>query len=554
MEGGAILHDIPSEQYLQFLFNNPVIEFIGNGVYSNTFILTLPEPNIIVGFYPGKSLSDYTEINKVLVKIVPVIDREQTSYISTRTYGNIVEKYIFLDEVKKQLDIYEKTNINLEPLCPKVLHSLVMDYENTEEIEKIDILIKVDTHTKEYNTHGIIFMEYIDGSITQNRALKKYSENIQMIDMIHISFMYEYKRLINAGYIHADLHTENVLFVPKYTYSNRCKFRLVFIDFMMALSILPDKIDPLIKYFENRETREDLFTNPFIDTITDDFRNYYYLARQGSINAFQENKNLTYEDLFIIKIFANSQVFLSYVYPSNSEFNEKVKKMEDERKIQIEKNLKSIKTGDIQIKDKNFTMTRTDGKFLFTQANPVAINAVEEPVAINAVEEPVAMIQQNRDMNENINNSIFRTSYNYDPITFALYNWQMYKLVTKDTFKNINIVDKNTNPIVDNWKFIRNIRTNILEYIIDNQIDEKEEYDIYKELYKIEDLQNSIQVYKGVIKAMSNGDDEKYADEINGKYRIDYDVDLENNMNSKIKEATSQIEKIVDQISLKLKR
>ena len=566
MDGGAILHGIPSEQYLQILLNNPTVVPIGYGVYSNTFILTLPEPNIIVGFYPGISLTNYNEINKVLVKIVSVIDRNEPGYTRIKKFP-IVETETFLDEVNKQLDIYEKTNMNLEPLCPKILHSVIMDYKNKNDISIIDKLINIDTRNKQFNTHGIIFMEYIEGSITQEKALTLNSRNTNTIKNIHISFMYEYKRLINAGYIHGDLHANNVLFVPDYKYTENYNFRLVFIDFMQAIPILPDKIPQLIEYFETGTYSRKLFNENFIDTnITNEIKENYIITQERMIN-YVKNR-LSSKILFIIKIFANSFVFLEYTDPVNPTFMFYVKEMEKKRKTQIEFNLKHMKTGDIPIRDKNFTMTRTDnGNFLFTQTNPVAMNPVEEPVAmnpveepgamnpveepvaINPVEEPVAINQNNRSID--VDESEFQTSNNYDRKKFAVTNFKMYKIVTDGTIENINIKDedKKTNPILNNWKHIRDILTKILNYLIDNPTDEEEEYNIYKELYKIEELQNSIQVYKGVIKAMSTN-----SKATNSEYRIDYDSELEKNMNSKIIKAFTQINGIVKPLLLKLKR
>ena len=179
---------------------------------------------------------------------------------------------------------------------------------------------------------------------------------------------------------------------------------------------------------------------------------------------------------------------------------------------------------------------------------PVAMNPVEEPVAINPVEEPVAINQNNRSID--VDESEFQTSNNYDRKKFAVTNFKMYKIVTDGTIENINIKDedKKTNPILNNWKHIRDIRTKILNYLIDNPTDEEEEYNIYKELYKIEELQNSIQVYKGVIKAMSTN-----SKATNSEYRIDYDSELEKNMNSKIIKAFTQINGIVKPLLLKLK-
>jgi len=390
IKGGAIIYDDNRDNYLPWLLDAlsepdfPRIKVIGDGAYSATFTLRLPEPNKIYGIYPGISNESIVSLDKVLVKIIPIADKETEHGIVTEEHYN--------DEVEMQKDVYDKTNDNLEPLCPKILHHTIVD-SNANQIEFKKILdctikindnkkIKININNDIIKKYGIIFMEFVDGSTTLSERIKWVQYKDGRKAHTHnendtISFIYEYKRLIQSGYINADLHEQNILYIENYHYSENYKFRLVFIDFGIVFRIKDEYIQILLNVFDTGEIKTKIQDFLWFNNDNDKF--FYNLNVLDCIKFLKTNVK-KYNDNnndFIAKILQNSIILVDHYNIFHQEFRYKVNEMQNERTTQINLNTEHFKKIIVEIKDKKYKLLKKNKIYELVEDTKAVSNTID---------------------------------------------------------------------------------------------------------------------------------------------------------------------------------
>ena len=268
--GGILIKGESKKAFYNFLQKSS-LNYVTSG--ANGFIFkasqqkTDPSPYrfIDISEYGEGAASKYGEpVKDLLIKFVFLDDK----YAKNRDFNfKLYEKDIqfstkqnFIDEVNTQVDIYMKSIKYLQPICPAIVYSEIMDMtdnnrkklfelcrldnsqknENENEKENINISILRTMLTKvKFNSIGIIGMEYVSNS---NTAFNYYtSEDYKDKNLLLNACLYLLIELaMTTGYTQGDFHLGNFLISPDTTnYFYGYNIRPILIDFGYSKKILP---------------------------------------------------------------------------------------------------------------------------------------------------------------------------------------------------------------------------------------------------------------------------------------------------------------------------
>jgi hypothetical protein len=241
LKGGLFLKQSENAELLFTLFlNNTIkIDYVADGANGIIYKLTVPE----------KFRSGYT-------------------YIDPNNYGQPVREIAlklcilenkdipnFKSEVNIQTDIFKKSTIFLQPLCPAILFSKVLN--DKEKRELITKMIKIDMSVKKHKLPfkdtelditqlltdnklrlGIIAMEFEKDYKRLFDFIKSQSISREMkIKYINYGLYIIIKLALETGYSHADFHTANIMIHPTMDYFGEKSGRPLILDFGYSVKI-----------------------------------------------------------------------------------------------------------------------------------------------------------------------------------------------------------------------------------------------------------------------------------------------------------------------------
>ena len=247
MTGGTIISQIPTED---IILNSTHSLLSANSVGGYLYVLTVNTTNPFYGIYPGYK-NIVSDVNSVIMKIVYIKhDSEDpilTSFDNNHQNKEVVYASTFVNESKIHTDVFKKSNLLLEPICPRPLHFEIIE-QNTlqphqqhilKQYTEIKAFLKVNPDYK----IGIVIMENLDGCKTIGSQfpgygidLTKYtldSDFTQQQQILCVSIIYQLIQLRDLGYIHGDTHLNNAMYMDEklYNYSNQNGPRVFIIDF-----------------------------------------------------------------------------------------------------------------------------------------------------------------------------------------------------------------------------------------------------------------------------------------------------------------------------------
>jgi hypothetical protein len=222
-----------------FLSNSTFSVLTNSSISCITLVATLNN-GIISPFKSMRSNDIECIVNRLLLKIF--ITNTQSGWYTIDGRGSyngieITDYALFIDEIKKQIDIYKRSFMSddslLDAICPAIVNSIIIN--NTQHLKFYAKLsgLKEDEKSQlnsilgaigvNNNSISIILMEYMDGFDTAYNVLKNLyiSNNIQRYDYLLQIIQYEFQRLNRLGYRHGDAHLGNVMINPNYPYFTR---------------------------------------------------------------------------------------------------------------------------------------------------------------------------------------------------------------------------------------------------------------------------------------------------------------------------------------------
>jgi len=242
--GVIILHGKTSEEAFNYFIEYSKVEIFdksGNGGF--IFKLTFPESEmwssgIMSPYITGRGITLETPVQKLLLKICLIqpeieLKKNPNSYLMGK---QIIKENNFNNEILTQIDIFNKSNIFLEPICPSIVFSVIKSIpeeinffldllsskSDNETIKKRILEIKNGILINNLRI-GIIAMEFLDGFKTLDNSITRNEDQddidkITRTQNIYFMAMFEITRLYKLGYIHNDLHEQNILFNSSYPY------------------------------------------------------------------------------------------------------------------------------------------------------------------------------------------------------------------------------------------------------------------------------------------------------------------------------------------------
>lgn len=274
MKGGTgIFIDSNNESTFNHFIQNSTFEYFGSG--SNGLIFKATLNNGSLSNY--KSLDATTFGNQITTLIIKVC------YINdhyTNDKPSLIEPIIYEDfknEVNIQTDIFLKTMNYLQPLCPAIVYTSVLesntdlvlkmihqsisglglDDESNKIIKKL-VLMQREIQNGKIQKIGIIGMELADGYNTINNEI--FTNNVYVDpstgNKTNVHNMVRYLLIelaIQTGYTHGDYHKGNILVnINKNTYFKGIQGEPILIDFGYALKIPEHTMASIKQLYKNK--------------------------------------------------------------------------------------------------------------------------------------------------------------------------------------------------------------------------------------------------------------------------------------------------------------
>ena len=213
--------DKSEEIIYNYLENTKTIKVLSKGTYGITFLLELPDDLQINdddnSFYktmvPNKNYGK--PVTKLIIKLQHIFkpDNLDVEYHDKILNIQPSSEEDFKNEINIQTDIFFKTLQYLQPLCPSIVYTSIINDKN-KQIKIIQTLFNIKNKSinipafKFYNT-GIIVMELVEESktlssyINDNPDNKKLAENISRYALLKLA--------LDTEYNHNDFHKGNIM-------------------------------------------------------------------------------------------------------------------------------------------------------------------------------------------------------------------------------------------------------------------------------------------------------------------------------------------------------
>jgi hypothetical protein len=233
------------EHLYEFISHSSNIDMLGKkSLYGVNYRLSIPKNGKYASpFYSSEMATFGKPITSILMKFVLLSDVKETKY-----WVNGYEKYSmirteFVEEIKTQQTIYTQSSMLGSPVTVAVIGAMEALPDQLEQLlaitdkEKWSDLMEIHKVAKRGNySVGVICMEFLETFETMDTYIneKKTQERVRGIAGL---IGYAYIRMAMIGYIHFDIHTNNIM-VDKthidYLMSPKGKSvagRIIFIDF-----------------------------------------------------------------------------------------------------------------------------------------------------------------------------------------------------------------------------------------------------------------------------------------------------------------------------------
>jgi len=327
---GGIL--IPSQnnkesfQIFKSYLNNSSSSVLSKGSFGITFLLSLNDDATIEKPYLNINLENdkfKTPVEKLIVKLCYINDQDDDEYDDEydvyrrlKIYG--VEEKEFMEEINIQTDIFLKTVKYLQPICPAIVYSGLLDGESEENKS---ILKKITGLSNLRIKFGIIVMELAENYSTVHKIIEK-DEKVDEIKMQCLFLLI--KLALDTGYTHGDHHFGNIMYNPKdTTFFKLVEGRPLLIDFGRTTKISPDVMQTFKQYCSENNYTEAL----------------KMLCNSPTANEYVSNNK--YKDYYgwACGDYGTNNVSLPDFDPTT---NEKIKQLLDARKEAIDENVKKM--------------------------------------------------------------------------------------------------------------------------------------------------------------------------------------------------------------------
>ena len=191
-------------------------------------------------FYPASSCP-FRSMDTILIKVCQIENSTNDLHYNNK---EIVKEDIFINEVHKNVDIFDKSKNLCEPICSQILDAGIAEL-NHDVIQQI-ISATNGLHFNNFKLtypkaqFGIIIMEYLNDFKQISDYFPGYGDNNQYNDfnkftddqkMLCKAYFYELYRLYDIGYIHGDTHLSNAMCRVTSNYRVNSNFRVYIIDF-----------------------------------------------------------------------------------------------------------------------------------------------------------------------------------------------------------------------------------------------------------------------------------------------------------------------------------
>lgn len=271
MKGGLYIKDgYTSDTAFRYFIEYSSVSFLSEGSFGMVLKCDL-NAGVVSPYENLRTIYKGKEVRTLIIKFSPL---HYKSEFNVGTISSVPIKS-FENEIKTQIDIFNKTIDHLDPICPSIVYSKyrdrTLDTKHPHDIHMVKLLeliiskIKNDDIKKllshllanmEKNTNhtfGFIGMEMMDDYVTLynvNNSYKDVYECIARLRLIELA--------VKTGYTHNDYHQGNILVNQNASgyYGNK-RGHVLLIDFGYTKKI-PDDILEAIKDLYNKNNFYDI--------------------------------------------------------------------------------------------------------------------------------------------------------------------------------------------------------------------------------------------------------------------------------------------------------
>ncbi len=258
MKGGLFVpKDKETEAFLEYC-GKGIISEIGSGGYSRVLKIEIPDTSTLKHKFTNMRYNNYkTDCKYLCLKFCIVSDRKSYS-----AGVRAVTADDFANEINIQTDIFFKTITYLQPLCPGIVFTDILDgtkhkailetflntFSNeTDVIQMITFVLGPKPTGQTYANEpklGIICMEMLNSEplydMINKPEIKKYPNLVNNI--LNASRYVLLKLALDTGYNHADFHKDNILIAENDSYFDNPNFKYqpIILDFGRTIKIPPN--------------------------------------------------------------------------------------------------------------------------------------------------------------------------------------------------------------------------------------------------------------------------------------------------------------------------
>jgi len=221
---------------------------------------------------PDKSFG--TPVKNLLIKIIIITDTNikfnLSEDLSNTFLINSVTKEEFYDEINIQAEIYMKTIQYLQPICPGIVYSTIMNVNDP----KYDVFLNSISYVRYKNIMamvrsfpvkiGIIGMEFMSNCTTLRRSIN-YTKDYFYDDFLRVKELKNVCRFLlldlalKTGYNHGDFHLSNFMIDDDCDiYFENVSIRPILIDFGRTFKINPLILSKIKECVSNKKYTEAL--------------------------------------------------------------------------------------------------------------------------------------------------------------------------------------------------------------------------------------------------------------------------------------------------------
>lgn len=207
-------------------------------------------PDLPVNYYSLRTSSMMNKIKNLVLKMSFIIE-DDTIELKTRFFKakTTITRSEFRNESRVQIDIYNRSKENFEPICPSIVQELILDNESAKEYlnnlktlsendQTINIITQILLFLNDLPSLkiGLIGMEMMENAVSFNKLPTTNISDKSVINYAKLMCLYEHYRLFKLGYFHGDFHLGNCLFEPDTYYiptneTPNGKGRVILLDF-----------------------------------------------------------------------------------------------------------------------------------------------------------------------------------------------------------------------------------------------------------------------------------------------------------------------------------